>query len=77
MLLNIKKRIAQTIETWKDDSSSQSDHSYTLHGIGGEEGCNVQIIADQAFTQGEEIRQFANEAVYNAINVSFKLFECS
>lgn len=46
------------------------DHSYTLKGIGGEEGCFLQIVADRACIHSEDIRQYAQEAVYNAVNVT-------
>jgi hypothetical protein len=68
------QKIAETLETFRDEASSGGathslDHSYTLGGVGGEEGCCLQIVADKACLQTEDIRKYAQEAVYNAINV--------
>ena len=73
LLLFCPQRIADTIEALREDSGGTDEnslnHSYTLGGVGGEEGCCLQIVADNACTQSEEIRNTAQEAVYNALNV--------
>jgi hypothetical protein len=67
------QRMAQTLESLREEpagsTSNQPDNSYTLKGVGGDENCCLQIVADKSSIQSEDLRSYANEAVYNAINV--------
>lgn len=71
----LKERMAHTLESLREEppnpTPNHPDHSYTLKGVGGDESCNLQISADKSSTQSEDLRKYANEAVYNAINIRF------
>lgn len=44
---------------------------YNTVGIGGEEGCALQVVADSACKSAEEIKILADENVFNAVKIRF------
>jgi len=67
-LRNLKGRITETIDTLKADGSTR-ELNYSMGGVGGDDSCHIQIIADTACKNPEEMRMLANEAVFDAIKI--------
>lgn len=62
------QRVTETIETLRDDEGAR-ELKYALAGVGGDETCCLQIVADCACKSAEEMRLLANEAIFNCIKV--------
>lgn len=68
-LRNLKDRIAETFTVIKEQKSD--DLKYNTTGIGGDETCHLQVVADGACKNAEEIKILADENVFNAVKIRF------
>ena len=51
----------------KEENSD--DLQYNMKGIGGDDTCMLQVVADSACKNADEIRVLADENVFNAVKV--------
>jgi hypothetical protein len=61
------QRIAETMATIKEENADEL--KYNISGIGGDETCCLQVVADGACKNAEEIKLLADENVFNAVKV--------
>jgi enolase len=47
---------------------------YAMKGVGTEEGCALQIIADHSCTSSEDISRLDGEKIFNAVKISLVKF---
>lgn len=50
---------------------------YNITGIGGDETCYLQVVADSACKNAEEIKILADENVFNAVKVRLVFVHCN
>lgn len=65
----LKDRIAETIAFIKEEGADEL--KYNTLGIGGDETCYLQVVADSACKNAEEIKVLADENVFNAVKIRF------
>lgn len=50
--------------------------SYHQAGVGGEDGCSLQIVGDVSFNAPEDIRKWEQEHIYNAVKIRLGKVGC-
>lgn len=68
----LKSRVTETIEKARADPSCR-ELGYNRSGVGGEEGCPLQVVADCACQSIDDLRVLAGEAVFNAIKIRLEM----
>ena len=61
------QRIAETIAFIKEEGADEL--KYNTQGVGGDETCFLQVVADSACRNADEIKVLADENVFNAVKV--------
>lgn len=69
------QRIAETIAFIKEEGADEL--KYNITGIGGDETCYLQVVADSACKNAEEIKILADENVFNAVKVRLVFVHCN
>merc|ERR1712167_540262 len=68
-LRNLKDRVAETMTSIKEENGEEL--KYNANGIGGDETCSLQVVADGACKNADEIKVLADENVFNAVKIRF------
>jgi enolase len=68
-----KPKVTAVLNTMAREGSSLS-HSFAFQGIGGSEGCVLQIIADEGVSSMEDL--VAMDDGFNAVNLRMDKFRC-
>ena len=58
--------MTETVDALREDGGDR-EMQYALSGVGGDEACWLQVVADCACKTVEEMRLLANEAIFDTI----------
>lgn len=68
-LRHLKDRVAETMALIKEENAEEL--RYNVFGVGGDETCFLQVVADVACKNADEIKILADENVFNAVKIRF------